>query len=47
MWAEALGRTGSHMLSTVPLADLLAIIPPGSDQLAVGTQVEAIRLALD
>ncbi len=47
MWAEALGRTGSHMLSTVPRADLLAIIPPGSDQLAVGTQVEAIRLALD
>ena len=47
MWAEALGRTGSHMLSTVPRADLLAIIPPGSDQLAVGTQVEAIRLALE
>jgi len=47
LWAEALGRTGSHMLSAVPRADLLAIIPPGGDQLAVGTQVEAIRLARD
>ena len=47
MWAEALGRTGSHMLSTVPRADLLAIIPPGSDQLPAGAQVEAIRIARD
>jgi molybdopterin molybdotransferase len=45
MWAEALGRSGSHMLSTVPRADLLAIIPPGSDRLPAGTQVEAFRLA--
>jgi molybdopterin molybdotransferase len=47
MWAEALGRTGSHMLSTVPRADLLVIIPPGSDRLPAGSQVEAIRLARD
>ncbi len=47
MWAEALGRTGSHMLSTVPRADLLAIIPPGSDHLPAGSQVEAIRLDRD
>ena len=44
MWAEALGRTGSHMLSTVPRADLLVIIPPGSDRLPAGSRVEAIRL---
>jgi molybdopterin molybdotransferase len=47
MWAEALGGTGSHMLSTVPRADLLVIIPPGSDHLPAGSQVEAIRLARD
>jgi len=47
IWAEALGRSGSHMLSTVPRADLLAIIPPGSDRLLEGTQVEAIALARD
>jgi molybdopterin molybdotransferase len=47
MWAEALGRTGSHMLSAVPRADLMVIIPPGSDHLPAGSQVEAIRLARD
>lgn len=47
IWAETLGRSGSHMLSTVPRADLLAIIPPGSDLLPAGTQVEAFSLARD
>lgn len=47
IWAETLGRSGSHMLSAIPRADLLAIIPPGRDRLSAGTQVEAIRLARD
>ena len=47
MWAEALGRSGSHMLSTFAQADVLAIIPTGSDRLPAGTQIEAIRLARD
>ena len=44
VWAQALGRSGSHMLSTFAQADLLAIIPPGSEELPSGTSVEGIEL---
>ena len=44
VWAEALGRSGSHMLSTFARADLLAIIPPGSEKLPEGTSVAGIEL---
>jgi molybdopterin biosynthesis enzyme len=44
VWAEALGRSGSHMLSTFAQADVLAIVPPGSEKLPVGTSVEGIEL---
>ena len=47
MWSEALGRSGSHMLSSFARADLLAIIPPGSERLPVGTQIDGIDLAGD
>jgi molybdopterin molybdotransferase len=46
-WAEALGRSGSHMLTTFAQADVLAIIPPGRDPLPAGTEVKAIRLGRD
>jgi molybdopterin molybdotransferase len=44
MWAEALGRSGSHMLSSFAQADLLAIIPPGGEKLPSGTSVQGIEL---
>jgi len=44
LWAEALGRSGSHMLSTFSQADLLAIIPPGGEKLPAGTSVAGIEL---
>ena len=44
IWAEALGRSGSHMLSTFAQADLLAIIPPGGEKLPAGTSVQGIEL---
>ena len=47
MWAEALGRSGSHMLSTFARADLLVIIPPGCERLPEGTQVQGIDLTRD
>jgi len=47
MWSEAMGRSGSHMLSSFARADLLAIIPPGTERLPVGTQVEGIDLVRD
>jgi len=47
VWAEALGRSGSHMLSSFAQADLLAIIPPGGEKLAAGTSVEGIELGRD
>jgi molybdopterin molybdotransferase len=47
IWSESLGRSGSHMLSSFARAGLLVIIPPGSERLPAGTQVEGIHLAGD
>ena len=44
---SCIGRPWRYATSFFGVIDLLAILPQGSDQLAVGTQVEAIRLALD
>ncbi len=44
LWATPLGRSGSHMLSDLARSDLLAVIPPGEDELTVGSGVEAFQI---
>lgn len=45
LWAEALGRSGSHMLSDFARSELLAIIPPGDEDLPIASRVQAIRIS--
>jgi len=43
-WAEPLDRTGSHMLSRLSIADVLAIMPPGTEPVPAGSLVEGVLL---
>ena len=47
LWAEPLGRSGSHMLSDLARSELLVIIPPGEGELPAGSTVEAFRIGMD
>ncbi len=46
-WAEPFGRTESHMLSRLSIADVLAIIPAGDIPVAAGSRVEGLILERD
>ena len=44
LWAEPLGRSGSHMLSDLARSELLVVIPPGEGELPAGSTVEAFKI---
>ncbi|MCP4902087.1 MAG: molybdopterin molybdotransferase MoeA [bacterium] len=44
LWAHAMERCGSHMLSDFALSDTMAVIPAGRVSLRPGTEVEGIPL---
>lgn len=43
-WAEPMERNGSHMLSDLARAEVIAIVPPAEEPCRTGTELEGIEL---